>query len=343
MNQVSINCGILLTQSLAMIWANTLQWRWILLFGGIISFVNFALLFKINESPRWLVSRGNMVDAEDVLSQLRGGSRQESRQEIDTWLQSSTMPRMHTISGHGNDEENSFPPLSLERPSSTRSSYRESESISLYDYWVDPKYIYPRRVITAILMAQQFCGINSIVFYGVKVIKKAFPNTAIIINFAISIINVLITFLSSPLVDRWGRKPLLVYSSSIMSFCSFMICIGIIKSYSSILVTFIIFYITAFAGGLGPIPFLIISELSHAETVGVAQSYGTTMNWIATFIVGYSFPALNNMIGGYVFLLFATVAVCFAMYVYRCVPETKGKLDYADIWESIDPRITHDR
>lgn len=342
MNQVSINCGILVTQSLAMLWANMLQWRWILLFGGLISLLNFGLLFRINESPRWLVSKGNMTDAEDVLSQLRGNSRQESRQEIDGWLQGSQPVRTFSdLEAHTNSQMNLGSNLNLERPSSARSSLRDSESITVVEYWKDPKYKYPRRVITTILMAQQFCGINSIVFYGVKVIKKAFPDTAIIINFAISIVNVLMTFFSSPLVDHWGRKPLLISSSTLMSICSFMICFGIVGNAPMILVIFVILYITAFAGGLGPIPFLIISELSHPETVGVAQSYGTTMNWIATFMVGYGFPALNSVMDGYVFLLFSAVAICFSFYVYRFVPETKGKLDYTDIWKSHDPRIAY--
>lgn len=335
MNQVSINCGILLTQSLAIFWANTLQWRFILLFGAAISILNFVLLFKINESPKWLVSKGNLVDAEDVLSQLRGTSRQESRQEIDTWLNgSSSISRNFALP---DEEQNRADPLILERPSSTRSALRDSESISLYEYWSDPKYMLPRRAITTILMAQQFCGINSIIFYGVKVIKKTLPNYAIQINFLISTINVLVTFFSSPLVDHWGRKPLLTISSSAMSVCSFLICLGILNNYSGLLVSSVIFYIIAFACGLGPIPFLIISELSHPETVGVAQSYGTTMNWIATFVVGYGFPILNSLIDGYVFLLFATVAVIFALYVRMNVPETKGKVDYSDIWKLIDP------
>ncbi|CDO95646.1 unnamed protein product [Kluyveromyces dobzhanskii CBS 2104] len=342
MNQVSINCGILITQSLAMMWANMLQWRWILLFGGLISLVNFVLLFKINESPRWLVSQGNMSDAEDVLSQLRGISRQESRQEIDGWIQGSQSVRNFSdLEARGNSQPSLGADLHLDRPSSTRSSLRDSESITLLEYWNDPKYRYPRRVITTILMAQQFCGINSIVFYGVKVIKKAFPDTAIIINFCISLVNVLITFFSSPLVDHWGRKPLLISSSMLMSVCSFMICFGIIENAPVLLVTFVVLYISAFAGGLGPIPFLIISELSHSETVGVAQSYGTTMNWIATFAVGYGFPALNSIMDGYVFLLFSAVAVCFSVYVYKFVPETKGKMDYTDVWKNLDPRVAY--
>lgn len=344
MNQVSINCGILVTQSLAMAWANMLQWRWILLFGGIISFVNFILLFKISESPKWLVSRGNITDAEDVLSQLRGGSRQESRQEINGWIQGSQPQPVRSfrdLEAHTNAQQDLGVTQNLARPSSTRSSLRDYETVSLLEYFNDPKYRYPRRVISTILMAQQFCGVNSIIFYGVKVIKKAFPNTAIIINFGVSIVNVLVTFFSSPLVDRWGRKPLLICSSTLMALCSFMICIGIVNSIPLILAVFVVLYITAFACGLGPIPFLIISELSHPETVGTAQSYGTTMNWIATFIVGYGFPALNSVIDGYVFLLFSGVAACFSLYVYRFVPETKGKLDYTDIWKSIDPRVAY--
>lgn len=343
MNQVSINIGILFTQLLALRWADSFRWRWLLFFGAILALLNFLLLFVIDESPKWLLSRGEVDQAESILHGLRGGHRQHSRDEINEWLTlrgdrsrsqqqtpSQTRDSLRTIK-----PSHVSPPTYDPLPSanSTISTEQSSEEeMSLWQYITSPKYTKSRRAITAILMGQQFCGINSIIFYGVKVISDLLPDQAILANFGISILNVVVTFGASPLVDHWGRKPLLITSATSMSLASSLISYGILTSNAVLLVVFTFVYIGVFAVGLGPIPFLVIPELSPVEAVGKAQSYGTTCNWLATFIIGYGFPILNSWLGGTVFFLFSSFAILFAVYVYYEIPETKGKKDYYEVW-----------
>lgn len=86
------------------------------------------------------------------------------------------------------------------------------------------------------------------------------------------------------------RRPLLLASTTVMTAMSLLISVGLTLSVSFLLVTATFVYIAAFAIGLGPIPFLIIGELSYPQDAATAQSFGTVCNWLATFIVGYLFP-----------------------------------------------------
>lgn len=301
MNQLCINIGILLTQSAAIKFATVESWRYILFIGAVLAVLNMVGWFFVFESPRWLLTKNKFNLAYDSLAHLRLKPIDEAKKEIESWQ------REHSDSS---DESN----------------------ITMTTYLFDPQYSKSRWAITAILAGQQFCGINSIIFYGVKVVSQLLPRQAIIINFAISIINVIITFISSTLIDKYGRKPLLISSALVMSLMSILISASILYHVSVLLVTSIFTYIGFFAIGVGPIPFLIIGELSGKKDKALAQSYGTVCNWLATFVIGYGFPILNDMMGGYVYILFGLFALWFSSYIYYNIPETKNKSDYDEIW-----------
>lgn len=330
MNQVCINVGILLTQLLALKYADSYRWRWLMLAGAILALIQFLLLFKIDESPLWLASRGDLDGAEHVLRGLRGGDRRRSRGEVDEWLQSRGSSRPATGSAdytqmNSHASQQSAPPESVTSSSS-------QQDVSVKNYFTDPRYSKSRWAITVILVSQQFCGIGSIIFYGVKLVSGQLPQYAVLVNFGISILNVVVTLGASSLVDHWGRKPLLTASAGAISISSIFLSTGIVTNNAAMLVASTFMYIAVFAIGLGPIPFLVISELSPPEASGIAQSYGTTCNWIGTFIVGYGFPILNEWLHGYSFLVFAAYAAAFTLYIHLKVPETKGKQDYDLVW-----------
>ncbi|SCU99405.1 LANO_0F01728g1_1 [Lachancea nothofagi CBS 11611] len=323
MNQVCINLGILLTQLLALKYADSYRWRWIMLAGAALALINLMLLYKIDESPLWLASQGNLEGAESVLRDLRGGDSRRSRDEVDEWLTARGFSRNSNTYAAARESSPLNTPASQQ--SSLQTSRDSHSTLSLVQYFTDPRYAKSRWAVTAILMSQQFCGINSIIFYGVKVVSGQLPQYAILVNFAISILNVLVTFGASFIIDHWGRRPLLIASASAMSVATAFVSAGIVANNAVVLVTFTFIYVAVFAIGLGPIPFLVISELSPPEASGIAQSYGTTCNWVATFIVGYGFPLLSQQLNGYVFLLFTAYAAGFAVYVWFKIPETKGK------------------
>lgn len=329
MNQFSINVGILLTQLMGLYFASVVHWRLILLLTIFIAFINFICWLTIFESPKWLLSQSNFNSAYIALAYLRDKTTDEIKDEITKW-QSQTSSNSNNIldSDSGIDGNNN----------NNRSNFGQNDeksSPTMLNYIFDPQFRKPRNVITMILMGQQFVGINSIMFYGVKIISDTTTeDTALLINFVISIINVIMTFVSSQLIIRYGRKSLLMTSCTMMGIMSLLISYSIVNMESTLLTLSIFIYIASFAIGIGPIPFLFISEISRAEERSTAQSYGTVCNWLGTFIIGYTFPLLQNLVGGYVYLLFAIFAFVFTGYIKKRVPETYMKDNYNEIWSN---------
>lgn len=309
MNQVAINLGILLTQVLAIRWANDIEWRWLLFVGAVIGALNVVAVFFIDESPKWLSSKGRIDEARKVIIRLRGNN-------------ATVDEEIRLFNGSGSSE----PLLSGNDPS------QQKANATLLQYVRDPHFKNSLIVVTAILSGQQFCGINSIIFYGVNTIRKLVPKHAVLINCLISLENAVITFLAAPFVDEYGRVPCLLTSVSIMGGCSILMSIGILREIPSVSVIATFAYVASFAIGLGPIPFLMIPEVTQVEARGAAQSYGTVVNWISTFMVGFLFPIINSWIGGYVYLIFAVICGLFVLFIKTEVPETKGRHTYEEVW-----------
>ncbi|ODQ77562.1 hypothetical protein BABINDRAFT_163300 [Babjeviella inositovora NRRL Y-12698] len=310
MNQVSINLGILLTQLLAIQLANDHDWRYLLLTGSLLGIANFVALCFIDESPVWLVAHGHKDTAQTALSTLRDASLEDVVPELDA--------------------------LALEYHASTLSA-----RASTLEYVLSPTYRPSFRMTTVIMAGQQFCGINSIIFYGVSVMTQIFPLYAILINCFISLANAIITFISGTLLDRLGRRPLLLLSVSAMGLALLFMAVGIVQQIPSLVIFATFSYVSSFAIGLGPIPFLIISEVTQPEVRSIAQSWGTSTNWVATFLVGFLFPIFNRWLGGYVYLVFAGVCALFGAFLYLELPETKGKAGYDEVWSS-EPQLRID-
>lgn len=333
MNQLSINIGILFTQLLSLKWSNNNDWRWLLFMASFIAIVNLVVvLVHLQESPVWLASHGDNTQAFTVLHRLRGGSYSVATNEVNSWKSHNGLangtPENETLLEEGNGE--SIPTTTGTSSPSNSTSFKQR--VTVKDYVTKPEYRNSLIVATGILVLQQFDGINSIIFYGVSVLVSIFPNHSIIINCLISLVNVVVTFVSATIVDKLGRKPLLLLSVSFLGFATILMGFGIIwtNSVLSIIGTFT--YITFFAIGLGPIPFLLVGEVTQPSAKALAQSWGTSMNWVATFLVGYSFPVLKEWLGGSVYFIFTIMCFTSVWFIRTKVPETKGKHSYNEVW-----------
>ena len=142
----------------------------------------------------------------------------------------------------------------------------------------------------------------------------------------------MVTYVTATIVDRAGRRPLLIGSISVMGIACLITVHGIVGEHSYLTVFAIFLYIAAFAMGLGPIPFLLISEVTQLQATSVAQSFGTVLNWVATFLIGYLFPILHTKLGGYVFGIFGISCAIVGILVWYLFPETKGKKNYGEIF-----------
>ncbi|CAD7085149.1 unnamed protein product [Hermetia illucens] len=191
-------------------------------------------------------------------------------------------------------------------------------------------------MISLSLMAfQQLSGINAVIFYTVPIFKSAGSTMdASVCGIIVSAVQVLMTFGSSLLIERAGRKVLLLISSAVMGFCLFVLGVYFHLKDNGHNVAFIgwipllsvILFIVTFSIGFGPIPWLMMGELFLPDYKGVASSLSVTFNWVGVFVVTKCFSKMVESWGSDItFWFFGVCMVAGTAFVATKVFETKGK------------------
>ncbi|RMJ25311.1 glucose transporter [Aspergillus sp. HF37] len=318
--QVMTNVGILLSQTLGYFLSVGGMWRIILAVAGITGSLELLGLFFVPESPVWLAEhqKGNL--ARNVLQRIRGKGT-DIQAEVGTWVNSAGP-------GPGSGEEESL----LAPPSG--SAAPKSAPVTMIRAVIDPYYRPAIVAVVGVMIAQQFTGVNSIIMYSVSLLQSILPTTAALLTVVISALNLVITLACAPLPDRIGRRTCLLLSISGMGGSSILLALGIYYNQKALSAIAALLFVASFAVGLGPVPFILASELVGPEAVGAAQSWGLAANWLSTFVVAQFFPMLNDALGGRgrVYWVFAIMAVLLGGFIYGYVPETKGKANADEVW-----------
>ena len=187
--------------------------------------------------------------------------------------------------------------------------------------------------VVSVMLAQQLCGINSVFFYSVTFLSGILSNQAGLITVAVGALNVIVTIACSPLSDKLGRKTCLLASIAGMGANALLLAMAILFKVKILAAIATLLFVASFAVGLGPVPFILPAELVGPEAVGAVQGWALGANWIATFMVAYLFPILNNALSeGRVFFLFTALAVVFFTFISWWVPESRGKADADEVW-----------
>ncbi|PQE07848.1 hypothetical protein CJF32_00002963 [Rutstroemia sp. NJR-2017a WRK4] len=327
MTQITTNVGILITQVLGYYLSKGSEWRIILAVGAGLGLLQGIGLLFVPESPAWLAANNDAQKATTILQRIRGNA--SIAEETADWDVSSAA-----------EEERRLLNPDLERRGSvaSKSSSQNSGSIGFFQIIKDPLYRPAIIAVIGIMVAQQFCGINSIIMYSVSLLSGLLPISSGIVTILLSVVNLFATIACAPLPDRIGRKACLLLSITGMGTMSLALALSLrweIKILSAISV---ISFVAFFATGLGPVPFMIASELVGQEAVGATQSVSLGANYIATFIVAQFFPIINSQLNkafggvGWVYFIFAALALLSGIFVFWRVPETKGKKDADEVW-----------
>ena len=169
--------------------------------------------------------------------------------------------------------------------------------------------------------------------YGVSLLTSLLSTSSALLNLFVSLLNLFVTLLCAPLVDILGRKPVLLLSITGMGASSLALALSIMFTLPPLSVVAVVTFVGSFGLGLGPVPFILSSELVGPEAVGATQSWALAANWLSTFVVAQFFPVVNEKLGkGRVYFIFMGLAVFFAAFVFWWVPETKGKKDADEVW-----------
>ena len=200
----------------------------------------------------------------------------------------------------------------------------------------------PALVIALVLaIAQQFSGINAVISYAPSIMEKTGLNVSdsILYSVTIAVVNVVATVASFRLVDRVGRRPLLLGSAAGMAVAlgglglTFLLPRGAPESWLSL--ACLVGFIVAFAVGMGTIFWILIAEIFPPASRAAGASVATATNWCANFTVGLAFLPVVRAIGeSATFWLFAGVCVFVLLFANRYVPETKGRT-----FEAVDSEL----
>ncbi len=296
LNQLGIVIGIL-TAYLAAWGLSGLgenSWRWMLGVAVVPSVIFFGGLFAIKESPRWLIGRGRISDAMRILSRLVG--------------EKAAAEEIRTIGSSTADEQGSW-----------------SEVFS-----GDMR----KRLAVGMLLAlfSQVTGVNAVLYYGSVIIREHFPGhstgMALASNVIIGIVNLLSTIVAMVFLDRWGRRVILMTASGGMAvaLCCLVIGLNIHGAPAALMLVSILFYVAFFAFGMGPGPWLIISEIFPTKVRGRAASIATSTIWLGALLVTFTFLSLVNVLKLWgTFAVFGALSLVCFLYVWKAVPETKGR------------------
>lgn len=297
--QWAITAGILFSYFINAVFAHTVyNWRWMLFAGVIPGIVLFVGMCFMHDTPRWLVSKKRDEEAKIAFKKIEP--------EVDTEKEIEDIRK--TILNEGTKSDKKF----------------------RFKKWM----IMPFVVGIGIMFAQICTGINTIIYYAPTIFKNAgFESniTAIYATTGIGVINFLMTIVALFFTDKLGRKPLLYFGltgvmlSLIALGCGFAFADFFGDNLKWVTVGSLVIYIICFAMSLGPIGWILVSEVFPLRIRGVAMSICTVSNFAFNFFVVSSFPILLHRIGGaWTFWGFGIVSLLCIVFVYFCVPETKG-------------------
>jgi sugar porter (SP) family MFS transporter len=181
-------------------------------------------------------------------------------------------------------------------------------------------------IVLAVL--QQVTGINVVLYYAPDIFKSlgASSTSAFYQTVIVGAVNMGFTVLAIWVVDRIGRKPLLVLASVGMGISMFALggayALGQLKG--ALALVFVLAYVASFAAAMGPVVWVVLAEIYPTRVRGTAMSIATLCLWTACFVVSQTSPWLQEHLAGYSFFIYGVMCVVSIVFVSLAVPETKG-------------------
>lgn len=267
-------------------WINTIGWRRMFMSEAIPAAMFGILLYFVPETPRYLALKNKDSKALSILTRINGV---EKAKIIFNEIKNSV----------------------------------EQSSTKLFSYG---KVV----IIIGILLSvfQQFVGINVALYYAPRIFESmgAAKDASMLQTVVMGLINVVFTFIAIATVDKLGRKPLLMIGSIGMAFGMFAIGIlAFLKIIGISTLVFIIIYTASFMMSWGPICWVYISELFPNKIRGKAVAVAVAAQWAANYFISSTYPAMMEFSSGLTYCFYGIMSVLSFIFVWKMVPETKGK------------------
>ncbi len=271
------------------------SWRWMLGVQAVPSFVFLVLIYYIPESPRWLILKKNAH--EKALEILRIINPLNCNEELKS-IQNSALD--------------------------SQGIKRKKESLFSGKY--------NRPIMLAMLFAffNQVSGINAIIYYAPRIFEMAGlgAHSSLLSTVGIGLVNFIFTLLGINIIDKVGRRVLMMVGSfgliGSLLLVSYNFYIGNFNGFT--IPIFIMAFIAFFAISQGAVIWVFISEIFPNQVRAQGQTLGSSTHWIMAALIAFSFPYFAGKLGGgNTFLFFAVMMVAQLIFVWRVMPETKGK------------------
>jgi len=211
-------------------------------------------------------------------------------------------------------------------------SIKQLPKVTFKEMIVSPALRSPLIIAMMMMLAQQLSGINAVIYYSTSIFKDAglTDDAAQSATLGMGAMNVAMTIVSLILIEKAGRKTLMLIGLSVMVVCTTMtlICLELSpehKALAYVSIVMVITFVVGFATGPGSIPWFFVTELFTQSARGMATAIAVLTNWSANFLVGLGFEPLKLVMGPYVFIIFIVLQILFIIYIWFKVPETKNK------------------
>ena len=298
LNQFFVVTAIFLAFAVNYLLANIFEsgsWRWMIGVEAIPAAIFFLLLNLVPESPRWLINQSRTDEALAVFHRIKAENPEEEVRIVKVAVEQEEAIE------HGKlfVRENRFP------------------------------------VMIAILIAafNQLAGINAIMIYAPRVFEMAGfeTNASLLQSISVGATNLIFTFVALFLIDKYGRRTLLMTGSVGMVFFLGMLSKSFFtQNYSDLggygVMIYLMGFIAFFAFSQGAVLWVVISEIFPNKVRSKGQALGTFTHWIFAAALIWGFPVLNNTVGGGIsFGFFAVMMVLHFFFAWKILPETKGK------------------
>ena len=275
-------------------WLNTVGWRWMFASESIPAILFLVLLNFAPESPRWLILNNKESAGLRILENINGAGKAK---EI-----------MHDI----------------------KSSIEHHVSAKLLSFGA-------LLIVIGVLLSvfQQFVGINVVLYYAPEIFRTMGSGTdaALLQTIIVGIINLSFTVVAIKTVDKFGRKPLQIFGALAMAVSMF--ALGFAFFFERVgmgALIFMLTYVAAFALSWGPVTWVLLAEIFPNKIRGKALAIAVAAQWIANLLVSWTFPMMdkstyliNAFNHGFAYWLYGLMGLFAAVFVWKWVPETKGK------------------
>ncbi|MEX0601551.1 MAG: sugar porter family MFS transporter, partial [Rhodothermales bacterium] len=294
-NQLNIVTGILLAffsnYVVAQLIEGFVAWRWMFGVEALPAALFFILLFFIPYSPRWLVKQGRTKDAREVLEQLGDPDVDRALAEIIA-------------------------------------SLKEEEGKKEADLF-QKRYAYPIMLAFGIAMFNQLSGINALMYYAPRIFQQAGAgaDSALLQAVAVGGTNLLFTVFALFIIDRFGRRPLMLIGS-----VGTAACLGLVAwafyaggDMGTMVLVGLLGFIAFFAFSQGAVIWVYLSEIFPNRVRSKGQSLGSFTHWFMAAAVSWTFPVVAEASGAFAFAFFSLMMVLQLFFAWKIMPETMGK------------------